>query len=346
ANNPALASIPTTGSSNQFLYNDDRQHEFEPETRPYYGSLGRSPQPHQPHHRQQRQSRIGDKMRHSLDSEQRQQRQQQQRTAGGRPITDAKQNPPAGALGETVDQLLTLATAGQAILTRTIGLTICFSTELMEGGGHAAPARRPGQHQDTAGQVFVDRNCDSNGNIRQAAAAQLSYSASAQPPTGHLWPACDGAARSAQPFATAGRLPFAPKQRPTSGLATSSNSLATASDLEGPGHFVGRLPGRTDYYVGVELDQEEGKHDGSNDVISSAVAIATRTPMPEQPLAEEAPSLLGVNPPQNPLVRLRMWRHIGADKLNETHLSGLSSRPRLKRRFRKQYAASVAKSDA
>uniref|UniRef100_A0A1I8I391 dihydrofolate reductase n=1 Tax=Macrostomum lignano TaxID=282301 RepID=A0A1I8I391_9PLAT len=36
---------------------------------------------------------------------------------------------------------------------------------------------------------------------------------------------------------------------------------------------------------------------------------------------EEAPSLLGVNPPQNPLVRLRMWRHIGADKLNELTLA-------------------------
>uniref|UniRef100_A0A1I8FE91 C2 PI3K-type domain-containing protein n=1 Tax=Macrostomum lignano TaxID=282301 RepID=A0A1I8FE91_9PLAT len=149
---------------------------------------------------------------------------------------------------------------------------------------------------------------------------------------------------------------------------------------------------------GCPIDISNCQPSLANDVISSAVAIATRTPMPEQPTylsagniemqidinedrpqiysavaescsmvakysfvnsreadsppaggtplctesewpqllltrfaalqimspdhwQEEAPSLLGVNPPQNPLVRLRMWRHIGADKLNELTLA-------------------------
>uniref|UniRef100_A0A1I8FA85 SH3 domain-containing protein n=1 Tax=Macrostomum lignano TaxID=282301 RepID=A0A1I8FA85_9PLAT len=167
------------------------QHEFEPETRPYYGSLGRSPQPHQPHHRQQRQSRIGDKMRHSLDSEQRQQRQpaaaEQQR---GRPITDA-QAEPSIVYGSHQQPL----------------------AAWRNGGGHGG-LQLDGRvsHQDTAGAgYFVDRKL-SNGNIRQAAAAQLSYSASAQPQRDTSGQRAMEPPIQQQPFATAGRLPFAPKQ--------------------------------------------------------------------------------------------------------------------------------------
>uniref|UniRef100_A0A1I8JPR5 CAP-Gly domain-containing protein n=1 Tax=Macrostomum lignano TaxID=282301 RepID=A0A1I8JPR5_9PLAT len=240
ANNPALASIPTTGSSNQFLYNDDRQHEFEPETRPYYGSLGRSPQPHQPHHRQQRQSRIGDKMRHSLDSEQRQQRQQQQRNSR-RPANHGRQAETFHTissrlrLGETVDQLLTLATAGQAILTRTIGLNdlLLYGAD-GKAAATAAPARRPAA---TATSGRQQRPASSATQHQRSRQRDTSGQRAMEPPV------------QQQPFATAGRLPFAPKQAATSRSGDLVKFTRYGGRIsKGLVHFVGRLPGRTDYY--------------------------------------------------------------------------------------------------
>ncbi|PAA90136.1 hypothetical protein BOX15_Mlig005316g1 [Macrostomum lignano] len=276
ANNPALASIPTTGSSNQFLYNDDRQHEFEPETRPYYGSLGRSPQPHQPHHRQQRQSRIGDKMRHSLDSEQRQQRQQQQRNSR-RPANHGRQAEPSIVYGSHQQPLAAWRNGRSASYTSNGGTSDSDEDDrtndlLLYGAdgkaaATAAPARRPGQHQDTAGAgYFVDRNsaatATSGRQQRPSSATQhqrsrqrdTSGQRAMEPPI------------QQQPFATAGRLPFAPKQA----ADIRSGDLVKFTRYggrisKGLVHFVGRLPGRTDYYVGIELDQEEGKHDGVYD---------------------------------------------------------------------------------
>uniref|UniRef100_A0A1I8FCD2 CAP-Gly domain-containing protein n=1 Tax=Macrostomum lignano TaxID=282301 RepID=A0A1I8FCD2_9PLAT len=191
--------------------------EFETETRPYYGSLGRSPQPHQPHHRQQRQSRIGDKMRHSLDSEQRQQRQQQQR-------------------------------------------------EQQEAGQSRTPSRTfHSLWQPSAAACGLAKR--SNGNIRQAAAAQLSYSASAQPPTGHLWPACDGAAHSAAAVrrTLVGCRSLQSRRRHPVWRPRQIHSLRRVGSRRAWCTLSAALPGRTDYYVGIELDQEEGKHDGVYD---------------------------------------------------------------------------------
>uniref|UniRef100_A0A1I8FB40 Btz domain-containing protein n=1 Tax=Macrostomum lignano TaxID=282301 RepID=A0A1I8FB40_9PLAT len=236
ANNPALASIPTTGSSNQFLYNDDRQHEFEPETRPYYGSLGRSPQPHQPHHRQQRQSRIGDKMRHSLDSEQRQQRQQQQRNSR-RPANHGRQaersivygshqQPPAAwRNGRSASYTSNGGTSDSDEDDRTNDLLLYGADG--KAAATAAPARRPAatatsgrqQRPSSATQHQRSRQRDTSG---QRGDGRRPF--------------------KQQPFATAGRLPFAPKQGAdirSGGPTRQIHSLRRFGSRRGLVHFVG-----------------------------------------------------------------------------------------------------------
>uniref|UniRef100_A0A1I8FDI7 CAP-Gly domain-containing protein n=1 Tax=Macrostomum lignano TaxID=282301 RepID=A0A1I8FDI7_9PLAT len=141
-----------------------------------------------------------------------------------RPITDAKQNEGGGHGGSQLDGRV--------------------SIKILLGAGY-----------------FVDQKL-SNGNIRQAAAASSANSASAPAANGHLWPACDGARPvQQQPFATAGRLPFAPKQRRHPVWRRSVKfTRYGGSDLEGPRCTLsGHLPGRTELLVALSWDQEEGK---------------------------------------------------------------------------------------
>uniref|UniRef100_A0A1I8GS16 CAP-Gly domain-containing protein n=1 Tax=Macrostomum lignano TaxID=282301 RepID=A0A1I8GS16_9PLAT len=68
------------------------------------------------------------------------------------------------------------------------------------------------------------------------------------------------------PFSTLGRHPFAPKRHNdirTGDLVKFTRQGGRIS--KGLVHYIGRLPGRNDVYLGVELDHEEGKHDGVYD---------------------------------------------------------------------------------
>uniref|UniRef100_A0A1I8FCT9 CAP-Gly domain-containing protein n=1 Tax=Macrostomum lignano TaxID=282301 RepID=A0A1I8FCT9_9PLAT len=194
---PFFAADPYgLAGSNQFLYNDDRQHEFEPETRPYYGSLGRSPQPHQPHHRQQRQSRIGDKMRGTpWTQSSRQQRQQQQ-------------------------------------------------AEQQEAGQSRTPSRT--FHSSSGPAQLLSISAAANGTPLASVRWSRPFSSSRSPPL----VGCRSLQKQAADIRSGDLVKF------TRYGGRISKGLV---------HFVGRLPGRTDYYVGIELDQEEGKHDGVYD---------------------------------------------------------------------------------
>uniref|UniRef100_A0A1I8IZN2 CAP-Gly domain-containing protein n=1 Tax=Macrostomum lignano TaxID=282301 RepID=A0A1I8IZN2_9PLAT len=198
-------------------------------------------------------------MRHSLDSEQRQQRQQQQRNSR-RPANHGRQAEPSIvygshqqplALGETVDQLLTLANGGTSDSDeddRTNDLLLYGADG--KAAATAAPARRPAATA-TSGRQQRPSSATQHQRSRQR---DTSGQRAMEPPI------------QQQPFATAGRLPFAPKQA----ADIRSGDLVKFTRYggrisKGLVHFVGRLPGRTDYYVGIELDQEEGKHDGVYD---------------------------------------------------------------------------------
>uniref|UniRef100_A0A1I8FNA8 CAP-Gly domain-containing protein n=1 Tax=Macrostomum lignano TaxID=282301 RepID=A0A1I8FNA8_9PLAT len=218
-------------------------------------------------HRQQRQSRIGDKMRHSLDlrAAAGQRQQAASGTAEAWPITDAKQNLPYVygshqqplALGETVDQLLLATSNGgsKAILDETIGLTICFST----GADGKAAGQRPGSRLDGRQQ----QRQTSGRQQRPSSATQQS----AQPQRDTSGQRAMEPPIQQQPFATLVRLPFAPKQA----ADIRSGDLVKFTRYggrisKGLVHFVGRLPGRNRFIMSaLSWTRRRGKHDGVYD---------------------------------------------------------------------------------